>query len=421
MTRTYLFALVDGGGTVPPELGVVRRLVERGHDVTVLAEHSMLADVRATGATYRPWVDAPSRASRLAEDDPYRDWECKSPFQLFARLLDLQLVGPAPGYAADTLAAIAELRPDLVVSSFFALGAMAAAEAAGVPFDVLFPNCYLLPAPGLPPLGLGLAPARGPLGRGRDRAITALTTRQWNKGLARLNEVRGDLGLEPLTSFFDQVHHARRELVLTSPDFDFPADLPDNVRYVGAVLDDPQWAEQPWTAPSGDDPLVLVALSSTFQDQAACLQRIVDGLGDLRVRAVVTTGPALDPATISAPANVSVVTAAPHSAVLRHAAAVVTHGGHGTVVRALAAGVPMVVLPHGRDQADNARRVSARGAGITLSRGASPAKVRRAVRRLLDDRSYAAAAERLGASIRTGAQQPALLDKLEDVPPTVTR
>ena len=62
--KTYLVALVDGGGTVPVELGVVRRLVERGHDVTVLAEDSMIDDVRATGATFRRWVEAPNRPDR---------------------------------------------------------------------------------------------------------------------------------------------------------------------------------------------------------------------------------------------------------------------------------------------------------------------------------------------------------------------
>ena len=56
--RTYLFALVDGGGTVPPELGAVRRLVERGHRVTVLAEDSMAPDVAATGAECVPWTTA---------------------------------------------------------------------------------------------------------------------------------------------------------------------------------------------------------------------------------------------------------------------------------------------------------------------------------------------------------------------------
>ena len=99
--RTYLFTLVDGGGTVPPELGTVRRLVERGHRVTVLAEDSMRAEVDATGATFRPWATAPNRPDRTAEHDPYRDWECKTPMQLFKRLLDTQFVGPAPAYAAD--------------------------------------------------------------------------------------------------------------------------------------------------------------------------------------------------------------------------------------------------------------------------------------------------------------------------------
>ena len=80
--RSYLFALVDGGGTVPPELGVAQRLVDRGHDVTVLAEDSMRDDTEAAGARFRPWTQAPNRPSRLAEDDPYRDWECKNPLEL---------------------------------------------------------------------------------------------------------------------------------------------------------------------------------------------------------------------------------------------------------------------------------------------------------------------------------------------------
>jgi len=118
--RTYLFALVDGGGTVPPELGAVRRLVERGHDVTVLAEDSMADDVIATGAALRRWTTAPNRPTRLADDDPTRDWECKNPLQLFDRLLELQFVGPAAAYANDVDAAIAERQPDLVVCSMFA-------------------------------------------------------------------------------------------------------------------------------------------------------------------------------------------------------------------------------------------------------------------------------------------------------------
>ena len=420
LSRRYLFALVDGGGTVPPELGAARRLVERGHHVTVLAEDSMLADVQATGAAFRPWLSAPNRASRHADDDPFRDWECTNPLALFARLRERQLVGPAPGYAADTTAAIEDVRPDLVVCSFFAIGAMVAAEGAGIPFDVLFPNTYLLPARGIPPVGLGLAPARGMSGRARDRLITSITRRQWDKGVAGVNMLRASYGLAPVRSFFDQVHRARRELVLTSAGFDFPGDVPANARYVGAVLDDPAWAAEPWVGPTTDGrPLVLVAMSSTFQDQVACLQRIIDVLATLPVHTIVTTGPAIDPAVLTAPAGVTVVQSAPHSEVLRHAAVVVTHGGHGTVVRALAAGVPLVMLAHGRDQADNARRVTARGAGVALKKTADEKAIAAAVRRVLDDPAFAVAAGRLGATIREDAAGDALVRELEDVPAEV--
>jgi MGT family glycosyltransferase len=413
---TYLFALVDGGGTVPPELAAARRLVERGHVVTVLAEDSMAPDVRATGATYRPWVEAPNRPDRRPEHDPYRDWEVSGPLKLFDRLLDLQFIGPARGYIADVDAAVAERRPDLVVCSQFAFGAMTAAEAAGIPFDVLMPNIYLLPAPGMTPIGSGTRPARGPLGRTRDRMTRAVMQRVWDKGRGRLNEIRQECGLPPVRHFMDQARAARRHLVMTSPDFDFPGRLPDNARYVGPVLDDPTWSgSEAWTAPAGTDPLVLVSLSSTFQDHEATLQRIVDAMGTLPVRAVVTTGPALEPGSITAAPNVTVVAAAPHRQVLAEAAAIVTHGGHGTVVKALAAGVPMVVLPHGRDQPDNAVRVSERGAGVTLERDAGAAAIADALRTVLDDPGYREAAGRLGASIRRDAAGSTLVDELEAV------
>jgi MGT family glycosyltransferase len=411
----YLAALVDGGGTVPPELAAVRQLVERGHDVTVLAEDSMEREVAATGATFRRWEIAPNRADRSPENDPYRDWEIKSPMKLFERLLDAQFMGPAARYVADVQQAVAEHRPDVVLCSQFAFGAMVAAEAAAIPFIVLMPNTYLLPAEGMPPLGMGLKPAKGPAGRLRDRVIGGFTLRVWDKkGLPRLNALRADLGLEPLAHFWDQVHQARRELVMTSADFDFPAKLPAPARYVGPVLDDPTWVE-PWTAPSGGDPLVLVGLSSTFQDQGATIQRIIDALATLPVRAIVTAGPALDPTSVHAPANISVVASAPHREVLKHAAVVINHGGHGTVIKALAAGVPMVVMPHGRDQAENATRVTTRGAGIAVKKGAKPQKIAAAVRKILDDPSYRAHAERIGESVRRDAASGALLRELEAV------
>ena len=202
-------------------------------------------------------------------------------------------------------------------------------------------------------------------------------------------------------------------LALTGSAFDFPAALPPNVRYVGPQLDDPEWAE-PWTpARGGDRPLVLVAMSTTFMDHVGQLQRAVTALAGLPVDGLATTGPAVGPEQIDAPPNVTVVRSAPHGDVLAHADALVTHGGHGTVMKALVAGVPIVCLPTGRDQPDNAARLKARGAGIKLSQRAAPRRIRAAVQRILDDPSYAAAASRLGDQLRAESDSGAALAELE--------
>ncbi|MFD6176308.1 MULTISPECIES: glycosyltransferase [unclassified Isoptericola] len=416
MPHTYLFALTDGGGTVPPELGAARRLVERGHRVTVLVEDSMLPEARATGATVARWEHGPNRPDRDPAHDPLRDWERRSPLAQARLMGDRAIAGPAPGHARDVAAAIDADRPDLVVASIFAFGAMIAAESRGVPFDVLMPNIYAAPTPGSTPMGMGLAPARGPLGRARDAAVRRLSVAGLDRySLARLNALRAELGVGPVAHSWELVHRARRQLVMTSPAFDLPAVLPPNARYVGPVLDDPSWADDDWSPPPGDGPLVLVAMSSTFQDHVGVLQRVVDGLATLPVRGLVTTGPAVAPSSLRAAPDVTVVAAAPHARAMREAAAVVTHGGHGTLLKALAADLPAVVVPHGRDQADNAVRVTLRGAAVRLPRTASSARFAGAVRRVLDDPSYARSARALGAAIRRDAEHSTLVAELEDL------
>jgi MGT family glycosyltransferase len=197
----------------------------------------------------------------------------------------------------------------------------------------------------------------------------------------------------------ENFERADRLLLMTSRAFEYESFTPPpNVRLVGPRLDDPAWARD-WTPPEGDEPLVLVGMSSTFMDHADALQRATTALGTLPVRGLVTTGPAIPVEAIDAPANVTVMERAPHSEVLRHAKVVVTHAGHGTVMKALAAGVPIVALPLGRDQLDNAARVAHHGAGLRLKPTAKPQAIAKAVQRLLEDLSFPAAAERMAAAI----------------------
>lgn len=98
---------------------------------------------------------------------------------------------------------------------------------------------------------------------------------------------------------------------------------------------------------------------------------------------------------------------------MRHASLVVTHGGHGTVIKTLAAGLPLVILHHGRDQADNAVRVTSRGAGVAVPRRASARRIARAVVQVLDTSRYRQAAERLGQAISHDAASGALFEELK--------
>jgi MGT family glycosyltransferase len=410
-TRSILVAIWDGGGTVPPELAVVRGLVERGHDVVVLGDAVLADEIAAVGARHVPWTTAPQHSSRRLEEDFIRDWEAKNPMQLFARVRDRFLCGPAQRFADDVAAELRRRPADVFVCSQMLFGAQIGAEGAGVPVVLLCANIYAMPGSGQPPFGTGWSPARTPFGRLRDAVVERLTERAFDGGLAAMNEARRAHGLAPLAHTLDQVRPLPA-LLLIDPAFDFPATLPAHVRYAGAQLDDPSWSA-PWTPPPGDDPLVLVAMSSTYQGQLPELQRVAAALGTLPVRAVLTAGPALDLSTFDAPPNVQVVASAPHSEVLRSAAAVVTHGGHGTVVKALAAGVPLVVLPMGRDQGDNAARVVAKGAGIRLKRSASAEVIAGATRRLLDDPSFSTAAAELGAAIRAGAGPAVAVEDIE--------
>ncbi|HEV2150244.1 MAG TPA: nucleotide disphospho-sugar-binding domain-containing protein [Longimicrobiaceae bacterium] len=403
--RRYLFVLWEGGGNVPPQLTLARKLLQRGHRVRVLADPCIREDAEAAGCTFVPFTRAPHRHDRTVESDIIRDWEARTPLQAFARLRDRIMFGPALRYAEDVLEELGREAADVVAVDYTLLGAASGAERAGVPVALMVHTVYQFPSPGMPAPGPGFLPMGGPLGRVRDALFGRLFLRVFATGLPVLNQARAALGLEPLRDLWQAIEGADRALVLTSRAFDYEAAaLPANVRYVGPQVEDPAWTgpwESPWPS-DHPDPLVVVSLSTTPQGQAGLLQRVVDALAGMPVRALVTTGPAVDPESIRAAANVVVRRSAPHARVFREASAVVTHAGHGTVIRALAAGVPLLCLPMGRDQPDIAARVVHRGAGVRLSPRAGVPALRKALVRVLEEPGFR---ERAAAISRTIAEE----------------
>ncbi|WP_436777414.1 glycosyltransferase [Yinghuangia sp. YIM S09857] len=413
--NNFLFATWAGGGAVPPVLSVARALHERGHGVRVLADVSLHGEITAAGLEPVAWSTAPQGDPSDPAKDVIRDFEARTPLGALARLRDNIVCGPAADYARDTLAELRAHPADVVVCEHMLLGAATAGEAAGVPVASLATTVYPLPTPGAPPPGPGFAPAEGTAGRLRDRLVTAMSGRPWAKGLPALNAARTQNGLAPLGTVVEAFERVDRVLVLSPRAFDHEGRrFPDHIRHTGPRLEDPSWAKE-FDLPEGDGPLVLVGMSSSFMKQRDLLQRIADALGALPVRALLTTGPAVDPASLRAPANVRVVASAPHSAVLRHAAVTITHAGHGTTVKSLAAGVPMVCIPLGRDQMEVAAHVRFAGAGVTVGKGSTAARIARAVRRVLDDPSYRDAARRMAVAIAAETATDRAVTELESL------
>jgi len=131
--------------------------------------------------------------------------------------------------------------------------------------------------------------------------------------------------------------------------------------------------------------------------------------------AVATLGPALKDVNLHPTANVTLLPSAPHDAVMKEVSLVVTHGGHGTVSRALLHRLPLLVMPMGRDQGDVAARVEACGVGLTLARTAAETEIFAAINRLIDGPQFRAAARRLGNTIAAEVGKTRLVSELEQI------
>ncbi|MDF3835713.1 glycosyltransferase [Cupriavidus basilensis] len=408
----------EGGGNVPPTLAAVRALAGRGHDVRLIADDTMSAEAIEAGARFLPWKRAPNRPDRSPESCFVRDWEIADPMAGFQRWCERIFVGPAQAYAEDILEALAAEPSDFLLGSDLLFGSILAGEIAKVPTALLAANISVWPLPGQPPFGPGFQPARSAADRARDAEVSAMVEQVWDGFLPGLNAARAHFGVAPLAHVLEQPLSAGRHLLATSSSFDFPTErLPDRVRYVGPLLEMPSWARERWAGPPAGEirPLVLVSFSSTNQGQADVLQRVISGLAGEPVEVVLTLGKALEGLRLQSPANVIILANAAHDDILTMARAVVTHGGHGTIMRSLRHGVPLVVLPMGRDQNDNAARVDYHGAGLRLDPSAPPQMLGEAVRRVLSEPSFAERALALGHAIAEEGPGPArLVAEIED-------
>jgi len=335
MSRFLIVATGGAGGDLPPLIAAAQALRERGHETSFIGDAAVDRTLSGLGLEVQVLPAELNLGPRLAGAVREAMTTTGGDLKAAGPMVERALAAWAKEVARPVGQAVVQLRPDAAVTSLFGVEVMKEAELSS-PWAVVNSTFYVGPNPPRP-----VEEDIGP------RAIPLILR------YARLIEAA------------DMVLHA------TDPVFDFSFDrLPARHHYVGPLglwepkLDTPSYLEEP------GDPWVLVSISSQLQDDLPLAEAALAALADKPVRVVLTVGPDHEPEEVSVrPANAHVEQVVPHSAVLKRGVLLVSHGGHGSVMKALWEGKPMVLVPWGRDQPGVAARAHALGVAEVVARG----------------------------------------------------
>lgn len=375
--RVLLGAFGDAGHAFPM-IALARGLRARGHEVTLQTAERWRADVEAEGVRF---AAAPEYHVFPTRERPLKPYEA---------------VARATG---ETLELVHSVDPEVLVADILTLAPALAGELAGVPVATLIPHVDPRPGRGFAPYSLGARLPRTAVGRAAWSALDPLVDRGLQLGRRELDETRRRLGLQPSGRLHGGISD-RLAIVATFPQLEYPRAEPErNTHVVGPLLWEPAFGEDV-ELPPGDGPLVLVAPSTAQDARHTLLRAALAGLGDLdgvRVLATWNRRP-LDPADgpWRVASNTRLVEWVSYARTMPRCDVVVTHGGHGTLVRALACGSGVVVVPEGGDQNENAARADWAGVGVRIPRRfVGPRSVRLAVERALGEPGIRASARAL--------------------------
>ncbi|OLD53977.1 MAG: hypothetical protein AUI56_01750 [Actinobacteria bacterium 13_1_40CM_2_66_13] len=335
MSRFLIVATGGAGGDLPPLIAAAQALRERGHETSFIGDAAVDRALSGLGLEVQVLPAELNLGPRLASAVREAMTTTGGDLKAAGPMVERALAAWAKEVARPVGQAVVQLRPDAAVTSLFGVEVMKEADLSS-PWAVVNSTFYVGPNPP--------RPVEEDIG---SRAIPLILR------YARLIEAA------------DMVLHA------TDPVFDFSFDrLPARHHYVGPLglweprLDTPSYLEEP------GDPWVLVSISSQLQDDLPLAEAALAALADKPVRVVLTVGPDHEPAEVSLrPANAHVEQVVPHSAVLKRGVLLVSHAGHGSVMKALWEGKPMVLVPWGRDQPGVAARAHALGVAEVVARG----------------------------------------------------
>lgn len=365
-------------GHVNPTLAVVAELVARGHRVSYAITEDFARQVKAAGAnivTYR----LPSTNLESSED-----------LTAGAAQAMQQNMRALP----ELMAAFADDTPDLVLYDLAAAGGRLLAAHWQVPAMLLAPTH--LPYEGVLPELYGVPDLSHIPGADMLRMVLAAHG---------VNESLEELLLAPrqAVAFFPRAFQRNPDTVTAG-----------SVTYAGPALGDRSY-QGSWKPPQDGRTVLLVSLGTQFTRRPEFYRACIEAFADTDVHVVMSVGHSVDPAGLGpVPKTMEIHTSVPQLDVLAHAAAFVTHGGMGSVMEALAHGVPLVVVPQMAEQQANAHQVEHLSLGLHLPREqATPQALRDSVRRVTTDPEIARGVAVLRQAIHEAGGAVAAADAIE--------
>ncbi|HEY2260984.1 MAG TPA: glycosyl transferase, partial [Solirubrobacteraceae bacterium] len=308
-----------------------------GHAFPMLALGAELA-ARGHRVTYETWV----RWREYVEAEGMR-FTASPEYPTFpTREQPLQPYEAVVMATAQTRPAVAEAAPDVVVHDILTLAPALAAELEGIPAATLIPHVYPVGQPGFAPYAFGARMPSTRVGAALWRVFDRPVAAGLRRGREELNDTRRRLGLGPVERFHGGLSQELC-LVATFPQLEYPRRWPEHVHVVGPVMWEPPFA--PVQPPPGEAPLVLVAPSTAQDPEHRLLRAALVGLAGMPIRVLATWNrrPLSRPAAVAA--NTRLVEWLSYSQTMPGCALVICHAGHGTLVRALATGCPVLAVP----------------------------------------------------------------------------
>ncbi|MEP9395548.1 glycosyltransferase [Gordonia sp. VNQ95] len=400
-------------GHVTPLLNVARHLVERGDRVRFLTGSRFAEKVTAVGAQHVPLPPE-------ADFDDRQDWDVVFPERrelsgIRALAFDIEntFVRPAQSQYQALQTLFAETPADAVLTDgAFAGGAylLGGDPAQRPPVIACGVTPLFISSRDTAPGGMGLLPVTGPVGRLRNAALAQVARRLVLADAQRVADgIHREIHGTPLEFLvLDWPRHADAILQFTVPEFEYPrSDAPEHLHFVGPVSATGSRAPLPdwWSQLDGSRPVIHVT-QGTFanRDYRQIITPTLEAFADDDVHIVVSTGGRRVDTLPELPANTFAAEYLPYDDLLPKTDVFVTNGGYGGVQYALRYGVPVVTSGGLEDKPEVGARIAWSGVGRRLkSEMPSAAAVREAVRHVLDDSSYAQAAERMATAMADSA------------------